>query len=96
MAKQSRNISERKLTIRLDLGDRNSWYRVLDEAGKIQLKQLDRLAGSTLKEPNHRALIRWSPLHEASHWLLLEKPSGVPPRKNWLARSYLKRIFVSS
>src|SRR3954452_19830254 len=38
-AKQSRNISQQKLTIGLDLGDRNSWYCVLDEAGQIQLEQ---------------------------------------------------------
>jgi hypothetical protein len=31
-AKPSRNISQQKLTIGLDLGDRNSWYCVLDEA----------------------------------------------------------------
>ena len=38
-AKQSRNISRQKLTIGLDLGDRNSWYCVMDEAGHIQLEQ---------------------------------------------------------
>ena len=32
-AKQSRNFSQQKLTIGLDLGDRSSWYCVLDEAG---------------------------------------------------------------
>ena len=31
--KQSQNFSEQKLTIGLDLGDRSSWYCVLDEAG---------------------------------------------------------------
>ena len=34
-AKQSRNFSQPKLTIGLDLGDRSSWYCVLDEAGAI-------------------------------------------------------------
>jgi Ethanolamine utilization protein EutJ (predicted chaperonin) len=38
-AKQSRNISRQTLTIGLDLGDRNSWYCVLDEAGQRQLEQ---------------------------------------------------------
>ena len=38
-AAQSRNISPQKLTIGLDLGDRNSWYCVVDEAGQIQLEQ---------------------------------------------------------
>src|SRR6202047_3782443 len=38
-AKQSRNFSQPKLTIGLDLGDRSSWYCVLDEAGQILLEQ---------------------------------------------------------
>jgi transposase len=38
-AKQSRNFSRQKLTIGLDLGDRSSWYCVLDEAGEIVLEQ---------------------------------------------------------
>jgi len=33
---QSRNISPQKLTIGLDLGDRNSWYCVVDEAGRYK------------------------------------------------------------
>ena len=37
-AKQIRNISEPKLTIGLDLGDRWSWYCVLDESGQILLE----------------------------------------------------------
>lgn len=31
--KQSRKISEQKLTVGLDVGDRSSWYCVLDERG---------------------------------------------------------------
>jgi transposase len=31
--KQSKNVSEQKLTIGLDLGDRSSWYCVLDATG---------------------------------------------------------------
>ena len=38
-AKQSRNFSQPKLTIGLDLGDRSSWYCVLDEAGEVLLEQ---------------------------------------------------------
>jgi hypothetical protein len=38
-AKQSRNFSQQKLTIGLDLGDRTSWYCVLDEVGEIVLEQ---------------------------------------------------------
>ncbi len=37
--KQGSNISQQRLTVGLDLGDRNSWYCVLDEAGRIQLEQ---------------------------------------------------------
>src|SRR5215468_9477538 len=47
---QSRNISRQKLTIGLDLGDRNSWYCVLDEAGRIQLEQRVRTTGKALQE----------------------------------------------
>src|SRR6266849_5725995 len=38
-AKQIRNFPEQKLTIGLDLGDRSSWYCVLDEAGEVLLEQ---------------------------------------------------------
>jgi transposase len=38
-AAQSRNISQQKLTIGLDLGDRNSWYCVLDQSGHIVVEQ---------------------------------------------------------
>ena len=38
-AKQIRNFREQKLTIGLDLGDRSSWYCVLDEAGEVVLEQ---------------------------------------------------------
>ena len=35
-AKQSSNLSQPKLTIGLDLGDRSSWYCLLDERGEVQ------------------------------------------------------------
>jgi hypothetical protein len=38
-AQPSRNLSQAQLTIGLDLGDRSSWYCVLDEAGAIVLEQ---------------------------------------------------------
>jgi len=47
---QTRNISQQKLTIGLDLGDRNSWYCVLDEAGQIQLEQRVRTTAKALGE----------------------------------------------
>jgi len=34
VVKQVRNFATQKLTIGLDLGDRSSWYCVLDEAGQ--------------------------------------------------------------
>jgi len=49
-SKQSRNISQQKLTIGLDLGDRNSWYCVVDEAGQIQLEQRVRTNAKALQE----------------------------------------------
>jgi transposase len=39
VAKQSRNISQQKLTIGLDLGNRSSWYCVLDEADNVLVEQ---------------------------------------------------------
>ena len=53
-AKQSRNISQQKLTIGLDLGDRNSWYCVLDEAGQIQLEQRVRTTAKALQRSVRR------------------------------------------
>ena len=48
--KQSRNISQQELTIGLDLGDRNSWYCAVDEAGQIQLEQRVRTTAKALQE----------------------------------------------
>jgi transposase len=36
---QRKNFSQQKLTVGLDLGDRSSWYCVLDESGAIVLEQ---------------------------------------------------------
>src|SRR5580693_7788997 len=49
-AKQSKNFSQPKLTIGLGLGDRNSWYCVVDEAGQIQLEQRVRTTAKALQE----------------------------------------------
>jgi hypothetical protein len=49
-AAQSRNICQPHLTIGLDLGDRNIWYCVLDEAGQIQREQQVRTSGKALCE----------------------------------------------
>ena len=48
--RQSRNFSQPKLTIGLDLGDRHSWYCVLDEAGQIQVEQRVRTHAKALRE----------------------------------------------
>jgi transposase len=50
VAKQGRKFSQPTRTIGLDLGDRNSWYCVLDEAGEIQLEQRVRTAAQALQE----------------------------------------------
>ena len=50
VAKQGGNISRQKLTIGLDLGDRNSWYCVMDETGQIQLEQRVRTTAKGLRE----------------------------------------------
>jgi transposase len=50
VAKQNRNFSQQKLTIGLDLGDRNSWYCVMDETGHIQLEQRVRTTAKALRE----------------------------------------------
>jgi transposase len=48
---ESRNFSmQQKLTIGLDLGDRHSWYCVLDETGTVQLEQRVRTNAKTLQE----------------------------------------------
>ena len=49
-AAQSRNISQQKLTIGFDLGDRNCWYCVLDESGQIQREQRVRTNAKALQE----------------------------------------------
>lgn len=49
-AEQSRNFSRQQLTIGLDLGDRNSWYCLVNEAGQIQLEQRVRTSAKGLRE----------------------------------------------
>jgi transposase len=48
-AAQSRNISQQKLTMGLDLGDRHCCYCV-DEAGQIRLEQRVRTNAKALQE----------------------------------------------
>jgi hypothetical protein len=55
-AKQNNNFVEQKLTIGLDLGDRSSWYCVLDETGEVLLEQ--KLSTTQRQDPGHGALQR--------------------------------------
>ena len=48
--KQSRKISRPTLPIGLDLGDRHSWFCVLDPAGQIQREQRVRTTAKALRE----------------------------------------------
>jgi len=48
--KASRKISQSKLTVGLDLGDRCSWYCVLDEAGRVLLEQRVSTTPKALRE----------------------------------------------
>ena len=69
--KPSRNISQQKLTIGLDLGDRNSWYGVVDEAGQIQLEQRVRTSAKALQEvfgpmPRSRIALEIGRIHSGS------------------------------
>ena len=50
VTKQGRKVSRPTLTIGLDLGDRNSWYCVLEEGGQIQLEQRVRTSAKGLQE----------------------------------------------
>ena len=50
VSKQGRKASQSTLTIGLDLGDRNSWYCMLDEVGQIQLEQRVRTSAQGLQE----------------------------------------------
>src|SRR5512143_3146172 len=70
-ARRGRNISQQKLTIGLDLGDRNSWYCVLDEVGQIQVEQRVRTTAKALQEifgamPRSRVALETG---THSHWI---------------------------
>jgi transposase len=50
VAKQSGNFSQPKLTIGLDLGDRCSWYCLLDEVGEVLQEQKQGTTPKAMKE----------------------------------------------
>jgi transposase len=49
-AKRSKNFRQQKLTVGLDLGDRTSWYCVLDEFGAVVLEQKLSTTAKALRE----------------------------------------------
>src|ERR1700740_525271 len=49
-ANEIRNFSRQQLTIGLDLGDRSSWYCVLDERGKLRLEQKVSTTAKAMRE----------------------------------------------
>jgi transposase len=49
-AKQTRNLQDQKLTIGLNLGDRSSWYCVLNEAGEVVVEQKLATTPKAMKE----------------------------------------------
>src|ERR1017187_1565923 len=48
--KTAKKFRDHKLTIGLDLGDRSSWYCVLDEAGEVLLEQRLATTPKAMKE----------------------------------------------
>jgi hypothetical protein len=51
--RQNRNFSEQKLTIGFDLGDRWSWYCVLDETGSVLLEQRNGRSRQVRERPDN-------------------------------------------
>jgi len=49
-ANEIRNFSQQKLTIGLDLGDRSSWYCVLDETGQVRMEEKVATTPKALRE----------------------------------------------
>jgi transposase len=47
---RSRSLSQQKLTIGLDRGDRSSWYCVLEESGAVLLEQRLSTTAKALRE----------------------------------------------
>ena len=70
--KQSKNISGKKLTIGLDLGDRSSWYCVLDEAGAVLLEQKLATTPKAMREVFGMPRCRWRWKRECSTRVRME------------------------
>ena len=52
-ANESRNVFQPKLTVGLDLGDRSSWYCVLDERGELQWERKVSTTAKAMREAFH-------------------------------------------
>jgi len=50
VTREVKNFRDHTLTIGLDLGDRSSWYCVLDEAGEVLLEQRVGTTPKAMKE----------------------------------------------
>ena len=92
-AAQSRNISQQKLTIGLDLGDRNSWYCVVDESGQIQREQRVRTNGKALCEvfgamPRSRIALEIGLGFVAEWWLIAAL--SLPTEVFRMGRNFMK------
>ena len=55
--KATKNFSQLKLTIGLDLGDRSSWYCLLDEVGDVVQEERLRISLSSEQTSGRRALV---------------------------------------
>jgi transposase len=62
MMQQTLNKQDRRLTVGLDLGDRSSFYCVLDEAGDVLMEQRLSTTPKAIKE------IFGAMLGAVSHW----------------------------
>jgi hypothetical protein len=91
VTKQGRNISRPILTVGLDLGDRNSWYCVLDETSQLQLEQRVRTNAKALQEvlgtmPRSRIALETG-THSPKSYLACMRSQSRPS----LAKSHLYR-----
>jgi len=81
---QGRFLSQPTRTIGLDLGDRNTWYCVLHEAGQIQLEQRVRTNAQALREvfvamPRSRVALRTA-THSTRRATSRSRSTGPPYR----------------
>ena len=106
-AKQGRKLSDQKLTVGLDLGDRSSWYCVLDEAGRVRLEQRLSTTPKAMKEvfgemPRRRIALETgmhSPwvsrvLGELGHEVIVAHARNVQPDRRESSERVERRMIV--